>query len=850
MLKAVQNFFSKPHFAEPDKTQVAQLLWAMNIVFMAGTTLFAALFYYWFPEELPLTLPICVGFFSFSAFSLYLLKRNHIHLASYLVMVNLYQAIILNAWFYGGVQGLNGTAFVLLLIAAGLLLGKRALIHGFLLSIVTIIVFYYLEIWGILHNYFLPPIEAGDLVLVIFTLFIAGLLLYAAVNNSEQGYALLNQSMQTLRRTTVSKTYVDNIIASMHDMLIVIAPDTRIEKVNQAIINVLGYTESELIGQPVMILLTPEEGSKWPSRPALDSPAFNLRSQEMELLAKDGRVVLTAVSTTIMPDSQDNEQNRIVCVAHDITQRKQVEMELQLAKTAAEEAARMKSDFLASMSHEIRTPLNAVIGMTSLMLDTPLTAEQEEFINTARASGNGLLEIINDILDFSKIEAGKLELEEQTFILRDCVEEAIDLVAAPATAKGIFLNTFIEPDVPTIIQSDVTRLRQILVNLLSNAVKFTTQGEINLWVGGRKNEAGYQFHFMVRDTGIGIPAAKIGYLFEAFRQVDSSTTRQFGGTGLGLAISKRLVNLMGGKIWVESEMGQGSLFQFTIQTGPLPTELALEDTAVQPCARRRILVCQPNQTSRAVLWRQLSIWGADIISTGTGQEFKQQLLTDRSFDLLIVDTAMLSTENEVLTQAVQQVRASHKILFLTSLGQPYTVLPHFASGAYLNQPCHLSQLQAQISTMCTLDNRENGRLPTTESQSLFNPALGINHPLRILLAEDNLINQKVALRMLEHLGYTADLAANGHEAIAALANYPYDLILMDIQMPEMDGVQATQHIRQIVKPDRQPHIVAVTANALAGDREKYLASGMDDYISKPIKVEELIRVLQSSPQLQ
>ncbi|MCA9917016.1 MAG: response regulator [Anaerolineales bacterium] len=769
-------------------------------------------------------------------------------MASYLVIANLYQAIILNVWFYGGTQGINGASFILLLITAGLLLGKKALLKVFVLCIATIIVLYNLEIWGILINDWLPPIQLTDVALVSLTLTFATLLLYSAVNNIDKGYSLLNQTLQTLRRTTVSKTYVDNIISSMHDMLIVIFLDTRIEKVNQAVHDVLGYSEDELLGQPVKILLTQEERNKWPISPPLDSPAFSLRSHEIALLAKDGRVVYTAVSTTIMPDLQDKQQTRIVCVAHDITQRKQVEQELQIAKTAAEEAARIKSDFLASMSHEIRTPLNAVIGMTSLMLDTPLTAEQEEYINTARASGNGLLEIINDILDFSKIESGKLELEEQTFILRDCIEEAIDLVAAPATAKGIYLNTFIEPDVPTIIESDVTRLRQILVNLLNNAVKFTASGEINLWVGRHKNEAGHQFHFMVRDTGIGIPETKINQLFEAFRQVDSSTTRHFGGTGLGLAISKRLVNLMGGQIWVESSMGQGSLFQFTIQTGPLPTELALMDTAVPPFTNRRILVGQPNQTHRAVLWRQLRVWGADVMATGTVQEFTQQLIA-QSYDLLIIDSAMLSPQNGTLSRAIQQAEADHRILFLTPLGQSCTISPHFEPCTCLNQPYHLSQLRAQINTIFAGGPGSNGRLLSPEAPSLFNPVLGVSHPLRILLAEDNLINQKVALRMLERLGYRADLAANGQEAVAALVNHPYDLILMDIQMPEMDGVQATQQIRQTLQPARQPRIVAVTANALAGDRERYLASGMDDYISKPIKVEELIRILQGSPHL-
>ncbi|MEZ4594442.1 MAG: ATP-binding protein [Chloroflexota bacterium] len=848
MLKAIRSFFSKPHFSDPDKTRVAQLIWAMNIVILAGSALILALFVLIVPDEWPLSVITFIVIVGFSLFSLYLLKKNYIRLTSYLIIANMYQAMVINIWFYGGVQGINGAAFILLLIIAGLLLGSKVLKNVLLLSLVSIAALYIFELQGILKNNWLPPIRITDLIMVIFTMGIAGLLLYSAVDSIEKGYALLNQTLQTLRRTTVSKTYVDNIIASMEDMLIVMTPDTRIEKVNEAVSRVLGYAESELLGQPVHMLLTPAERSQWQPPSSLDSPAFNLRSQEVKLLTKSGRVIYAAVSTSIMPVSVNDDQTRIVGVAHDITQRKQVEIELENAKTAAEEAARVKSEFLAVMSHEIRTPLNAVLGMTELMLDTPLTPEQQDYASTTLASGTGLLAIINDILDFSKIDSGMLELEEQTFILRECVEEAIDLVAAETTAKGIYINTFIEPDVPTFIQSDMTRLRQILLNLLNNGVKFTPQGEINLWVSSRKNDEGHLLHFTVQDTGLGIPANKLGRLFEAFRQVDSSTTREFGGTGLGLAISKRLAHLLGGDIWVESEPGQGSTFQFTIQSGPLPTELTQTETADSPLNGRRILAAQPNQTSCLMLCQQLRTWGAEVTCTGSAQEFETLLGTLPFFDLLIVDAALLSPENISIVQAMRQVNAAQQTIFMTPLGQQHTVSQYFTPCRCINRPYRLRQLLEQIE-MILAEGKGNGRLPTPTAPSPFNKMLGTNHPLRILLAEDNLINQKVALRMLERLGYTADLAFNGQEAVTALLKRPYDLILMDIQMPEMDGIQATRQIRQTLEASQQPRIVAVTANALVGDREKYLASGMDDYISKPIKVEELTRILQGSHHL-
>jgi PAS domain S-box-containing protein len=847
MLQSVLTIFRGPQLIDPDKMRIVQLVRAMTLTYFVVTFFVCVFFAYLMPEKSWVSLTIFIIVATLSISSLCLLKQKRIQAASHLLTFSFFLGLLFNGYFYGGIRSINGPAFIILLIIAGLLLGTHTLRQYTFISIVAIVTLYYLEVYGLVENSVMEPVQTTDLGIAVAAISIASLLLHAAIGSIDKGYWLLNNALHELKSTTVSKTYVENIIASMQDMLFVITPEARIEMLNQAVVDLLGYRESELIGQPLQIVLAPAERPLW-HQATLNSTLFSLRHQEVKFLARDGRVIETAVSTALMKDENSDTHN-IVCVANDITQRKQFEAELKAAKELAEEATKAKSEFLASMSHEIRTPLNAVIGMTSLLLDTPLTPEQEDYVSTARTSGNGLLAIINDILDFSKIDSGRLELEQQAFILRECVEEAIDLLAVQATQKNLYLNSFIEPDVPAIIQSDVTRLRQILVNLLGNAVKFTAEGEINLWVGSKQQNGQTEIQFMVSDTGIGIPEDRRNRLFHPFRQGDSSTTRKFGGTGLGLAISKSLVKMMGGDIWVESSPNEGSIFYFTIQAEIIatPPDTNPVSANAQPLefASKRVLVGHPNQTSRIVLSRQLRQWGIGVACASSVPEILQTLTQSPRFDLVILDTAILENNDALLEQSIRQAAISNPLLLVTPLGQQFTVSEKYASCYYLNRPYHMNQLYQQL-TLAFSHEVGNGRSQpiTTPTKSQFNKAQGSEHPLRILLAEDNLINQKVALRMLERLGYNADVAANGREAVEALTRQPYDLILMDIQMPEMDGMQATQQIRRGWLPNQQPRIVAMTANALAGDRETYLASGMDDYVSKPVKIEELTRVLQ------
>ena len=641
--------------------------------------------------------------------------------------------------------------------------------------------------------------------------------------------------------------------------------------INRAGAELLGYQPEELLGRNLHELIhhSYEDGSPYP----LDECPIYRAGQAGEGCQIDDEVLWRQDGTSCpveivsRPIYEAGLLKGAVVTFSDTTERKRVQQELLVAKELAETSTRAKSDFLATMSHEIRTPMNGVIGMTGLLLDTDLTPEQREFAETVRNCGDHLLTVINDILDFSKIEAGKMNLEIIDFGLRTAVAESVDLLAERAASKGVNLACLFHADVPVALRGDPGRLRQILINLLGNAVKFTEQGDVVLSVTLlHQTDTDATVRFAVQDTGIGLSLVAQGQLFQSFSQADNSTTRKFGGTGLGLAICKQLTELMGGRIGVDSKVGEGSTFWFTAQFGKQQQAIATASAMVsEGLYGLQLCIVDDSPINRRILELYAKQWGVQCLIAEDGQKalalMRKAAVKGQACDLAIIDMQLPGIHGLELAKAIKAdpVLAPTKLVLLTSQGQRGDAKAAHEAGyaAYLSKPVHALQLHECLTTLLKQSAGKTAQPELVTRHSLAERTAQAT--TKILLVEDNAVNQKVAVRILEKFGYRVDLVANGLEALEALARIPYAAVLMDCQMPEMDGFAATREIRRreamgtgpepkdgsspSPRASRHVPIIAMTASVLQGDRDRCLAAGMDDYVGKPVQPKVLAEAL-------
>ena len=638
-------------------------------------------------------------------------------------------------------------------------------------------------------------------------------------------------------------TLFEQVARAIDDYILVVDLEGRLTHVNDAAVERSGWTREELLGRPWTVFLPSAGRDALTARIAEETRAGGFRG-DVRNVTKAGEEFWVALRTSVL--RHDGRAVGFVSVSRDIGEQKRVEAELTAARDAAETASRAKSEFLANISHEIRTPMNAVIGMAGLLLDTALTPEQRDYVETIRTSGDTLLTLLNDVLDFSKMESERLELESRAFSFRDAVEDSFDLVAPAAADKGLDLAYRVDPSVPAMLLGDVTRVRQVLLNLLSNAVKFTQSGEVLLRASARSaGERTHRVEVVVRDTGIGIPQARLDRLFRSFSQVDPSTTRQFGGTGLGLAICKRLAEKMGGGIEAESE-GRGSTFRVALvfPEGPPPRDRG-GVPGVERLAGRRVLLVDDGPASRQTLAETLAAWGMLPRATASAREALAWVEAGEPFEVGLVDEEMAEVDGRRLAESIRRLRDADALplVLVTSRGRRAggSRGPFAAVVARPVRPRSLASVLAGIRDDTASRKRRRGSPPVLPRN------LGAAHPLRVLLAEDNAVNQKVALSFLDRLGYRADVAASGLEALEAVRREAYDVVLMDVQMPEMDGLEATRRIRALLPAEQGPWIVALTASAMTGDAERCTAAGMNDYLSKPVRIEELGAALRRAP---
>lgn len=897
MLKRLLEFLSPPTFPDRDKTRVARWLNLVLWVFFAMVFILTiTLFFSSFDAATRASFAVVqIGLMFACIGGVRLVRRGHTAIVAWILLALTYLGAIYSHLFtFQTIHDPSVVAYFILIPLAALLFGTRMMIISVFLSVGTVVSTFAMEHMGILKPLLGVTSTLDDLIFILIGLGLNTVLMQWLLSSIAESADEARRSATALRLANHELEENQRLLQQARDELeIRVAQRTaELADANRQLVREIAERErsenrfrslAENSPDFIYIFDVAERKNSYHNRTSflgysigtnMEYPGFieMLHPEDFHRVhaywmwlesfeAGDGRIefrVRNAQGEWDWLQSRDTVLTRddagiplqILSTITVITERKLYEEDLRQARDQAEAATRAKSEFLANMSHEIRTPMNGVVGMTSLLLGTPLDEDQRSYVETIRKSSDSLLTIIDDILDLSKAEFGKLGLQRTPVDVRHHLEDILDLLAPNSSDKQLELCAYIAPEVPGAIMGDATRLRQILVNLLSNAVKFTPQGEVCVQVSAEPIDATHvTLRYTVRDTGIGIAAEHLANLFQPFNQVDSSNTRRYGGTGLGLVISKRIAELMGGQISVESTEGAGSTFCLEI-----PVEVAAE-AASQPrlpaaALGRTVVLIDDSFAARMATARTLQDGGVTVIALENADEFRAWRQHNTAYDVLIVDHSLPGTTGLVLAQEELQRRPDLPVVLLLTLSDLHlrkgedSVSAGMATLRYLVKPLKARELFAAVAN--TLSPAQTAQAPISSSNDAnIGAEWGAQHPLRILLAEDNLVNQKVALRMLKRLGYDADVARNGVEAVDAVNRISYDLVLMDVQMPEMDGLEATRAIRdQKDGLAAQPYIIAMTAAAMELDKEQCLAAGMNDFVAKPTRIEDLLGALR------
>jgi PAS domain S-box-containing protein len=887
------HFFAPPSFDNPTVNRAARwtnvliLVIAILVLLMLVQLPFSAL-----PVNMTTAIVSAdVAMLSMASIAWVLLRRRHLDVAASIVLV-----MFFGATFYATLTVFQTIrtpmviGYVIVIPLSGLLLGRRAVSFFVALACAGLIFVFCLEWWGFLQPALITKVTLNDLLVPLLAIGVHMLVLQATIRDSEESAAEARRTATALaisndelvkaqmelqkRRDELEERVAERTSELKHanEQL-----ETEIDERHRSELRFrslaenspdfiyiwdltsntwsyfnqstfLNHTAESLGHADVFLQLVHSEDRERVTRHIawLSTLSNGAGRIEYRMLHANGQWDWIQSRETILSRNSEGNVEHLLVTLTIITERKEYEETLRLAKEQAEAATRAKSEFLANMSHEIRTPMNGVIGMTSVLATTNLDNEQRSLVDTIRRSSDTLLVILNDILDLSKAESGKLGLEQQPMSIRTVVEESLELLAHKAAEKRLELTYFIEDKTPVSIVGDALRLRQILMNLISNAIKFTEVGEVHVNVNGTTlDEDHSEIHFAISDTGIGIEPEQSALLFQPFHQADTTNTRRYGGTGLGLAISKRLCELMDGRIWVDSVPGKGSTFHVAITAPIVQGQENLSAQADRALfGQRTVLIVTEHAKLREILRHYVQEWHMTPHTPASVVDVFTSLQTPDDFDVLLLDLHSWDAKALDLVNSQRQRRRTTPIVLLASLGDDIRErATQLGIRSIVYKPVNPAQLLNALNEALT-GNSVASASPLAQSPPVFSGELAKQLPLRILLVEDNLVNQKVTLRMLNRLGYEADVAINGLEAVQAVQQTQYDVIFMDVQMPEMDGLEATRSIRQDGSIHHRPHIIAMTAAATELDKVKCLEAGMDDFVSKPTRLEDVSKALQ------